>query len=274
MHKFASFNHEVLSAKVININALSSASLYGKGVFTTLAIYNSKPFLWEKHWKRLNDNSQTLNIDLSEFTERKVHESLNQIIEKNDIKDARCRLTFFDESSSNIWQISSKNKTSLLIQTADLRENKEEISVYVSPYPVNSHSPLAGIKSCNYLENILALQEAKHYGSDEAIRYNEDNDVVSFCMANIFWLEYDDERLYTPSLETGCLAGTTRELILENFEILEVKRNINTLFRDAEAIFMTSSGAGIVQVADFDGSKLNTEPHKLTKFIQSEIERS
>lgn len=273
MHEFASYNHEILPAENIKINAVSSAGLYGKGVFTTLAIYNSKSFLWDKHWRRLNDNAKKIGIDLSVFEERKVFKSLAEIIEKNQNEKGRCRITFFDESSDKIWQISNKNKISLLIQTADFRETKKDLSIYVSPYSVNTHSPLVGIKSCNYLENILALEDARKYGLDETIRYNENNDVVSFCMANIFWLEYDDERLYTPSLETGCLAGTTRELILENFEVLEVKKNINTLFRDAESIFMTSSGIGIAQISDINKDKINKRNHEILDLIQKELNK-
>jgi branched-subunit amino acid aminotransferase/4-amino-4-deoxychorismate lyase len=274
MHKFASFNHEILHNSDIKISAVSSASLYGKGIFTTIAVNNSKPFLWEKHWRRLNLHADKLGLKFSVFNEEQVLNSLNKIIEKNNIKNGRCRLTFFDESSSKIWQTKSENRTSLLIQTADLRKVKQNFSIYVSTLPVNSLSPLAGIKSCNYMENILALEEASKYGLDEMIRYNERSEVVSFCMANIFWLEFDDEKLYTPSLETGCLAGTTRELIIEKFVVLEVKKEINTLFRDAESIFITSSGIGISQIADINGDKLNQRDHEITDLIQNEINKN
>ncbi|MGI8670012.1 MAG: aminotransferase class IV [Aridibacter sp.] len=269
MHKFASFNHEILPANNIKINAISSAGLYGKGIFTTLAIYNSKPFLWEKHWRRLNDNAEKIGIDLSEFNEQKVYNSIEEIIEKNNIKNSRCRITFFDESASKIWQTSDKNKTSLLIQTADSHEIKQNISVTLSPFLINSTSPLAGVKSCNYLENILALENAKKDGFDEAIRINKKNEVVSACMANIFWLEYNKTELFTPSLETGCLAGTIREFLMEKFNVVETKKEINELFRDAEFMFLTSSGINVVQVSDFVKEiKFANELHELTRIIK------
>ena len=218
MHKFASFNHLIFPADDIKINAISSASLYGKGVFTTLAIYKQKPFLWKKHWRRLNDNAEKLGIDLSKFDEQKVFNSLNELIEQNKVRNSRCRITLFDESSSKIWQSSDKNKTSLLIQTAASHKIKQNISITLSSFLINSKSPLAGVKSCNYLENILALEDAKKAGFDEAIRINERNEVVSGCLANIFWIELDKDKIFTPSLETGCLAGTTREFILEKIE--------------------------------------------------------
>lgn len=273
MHKFASFNHEILPANNININAISSASLYGKGVFTTLAIYNSKPFLWKKHWYRLNNNAEKLGIDSSKFKEQKVYHSIEEIIKKNNIKNSRCRITFFDESASKIWQTSNKNKTSLLIQTADSHKIKQNISVTLSPFLINSKSPLAGVKSCNYLENILALEDAKKAGFDEAIRINETNEVVSACLANIFWFEYDKKELFTPGLETGCLAGTIREFLMERFNVIETKKEINELLRDAEFLFITSSGINVVQISDFDKEiKFANELHELTQIIKTEIQ--
>ena len=72
MHKFISFNRQILPAEQDLISPISSAALYGKGIFTTLAIYNAKPFLWEKHWRRLLTHSAKLNIDLTNFDEESV----------------------------------------------------------------------------------------------------------------------------------------------------------------------------------------------------------
>lgn len=224
-------------------------------MFTTLAINNSEPFLWEKHWRRLNENAGKIGIDLSDFIEKKVKDSLYQIIEKNKFSNGRCRLTFFDESSSKIWQTKNKNKTSLLIQSADLREVKQNVSLTVSPFQINSTSSTAGIKSCNYLENILALEEAKSKGFDEAIRLNERGEITSACMANIFWIKSSE--IFTPSLKTGCLAGTTREFILENQEVSEVKESLKTL-EDADAIFLTSAGINLCPASIDEKREMNS----------------
>ena len=46
------------------MNERSAFLLYGKGIFTTIAISQGKPLLWEKHWRRLMDNASKLAIDL------------------------------------------------------------------------------------------------------------------------------------------------------------------------------------------------------------------
>ena len=262
MHGFISFNHQIISAENSLLSAISPAAFYGKGVFTTAAIYNSKPFLWQKHWLRLLENAKKIGVDLSEFSEQTVKKSFLEIIAVNKIINGRARLTFFDESSISIWHTSQKHKTSFLINTADFRKIPENLRLTVSPFCTNSTSPLSGVKSCNYLENILALEDANAKGFDEAIRVNERGEIVSACMANIFWLKNGE--IFTPSLETGCLSGTTREFVLENYSVCEKKSKLNELNK-ADAIFLTSAGIGIAQVVEFQGKKFSGELNQLTK---------
>jgi branched-subunit amino acid aminotransferase/4-amino-4-deoxychorismate lyase len=261
MHKFISFNRQIISANDAQISAISSASLYGKGIFTTIAIYGGKPFLIEKHWRRLCKNSKKLGIKL--IDEEMCKAEIYKLIEANKVINGRMRITLFDESASKIWQFPTKNKTSFLIVTADFRE-VSTINLTVSPFRINSTSPLANIKSCNYLEQILALEEAKNRGFNEAIRLNERGEIASAAMANIFWLK--DEKLFTPSLKTGCLAGTTREFIPENYDCFEVEDSLKSL-ENADDIFLTSSGIG-VQRANF-GEKKTIKDDKVFRFLQS-----
>ena len=251
MNSHVSFNLQISPAEKTFIPAISSAALYGRGVFTSLAVYNSKPFLWEKHWRRLRENSAKLGIDLRWFEEEAVKHALSELISRNNLKTGRARLTFFDEAPGKIWNFGADNKISLLMTTADFQKTSEEFLLTVSPFPVNSKSPLANVKSCNYLENLLALEEAKKHGFDEGVRLNEKDEIVSASMANIFWVK--DENIFTPALETGCLAGTTRALLMENFPVREVKSKRGEL-SEADEIFLASAGIGL-QTARFENAK-------------------
>lgn len=243
MHEFVNFNHRLLPAKNAFLQADSAAALCGRGIFTTVAIYNFQPFLWEKHWARLTAHAAKVGVDLSDFSASTTLESLLEIIEKNDFRTGRARLTLYDESPSLIWRGESPPKTNLLIQTADLRRIKHLVKLTVSPFPINSQSPLAGVKSCNYLENILAWEDAKSRGFDEAIRLNEKDEIVSACLANVFWKRNGE--CFTSSLATGCLDGTTRRYVLENQAVSETRASLNDLL-EADEIFLTSAGIGIV----------------------------
>ncbi len=79
----------------------------------------------------------------------------------------------------------------------------------------------------------------------------------------IFWLEGD--MLFTPSLKTGCLPGTTREHILENIECREVEAGIEEL-DSADAIFLTSAGLGIVDTGRFESKEMAASRHDILSF--------
>src|SRR5215213_6926870 len=183
MHNLCCFDGAIVSADKAHLNAASACSLYGKGVFTTLAIYNRKPFLWNKHAKRLFDNAAKLGISTDAVSPDSILSSLLLLIEKNSIVNGRARITLFDQSASSLWPYEGSQATSLLITTADLSSRQSELRLTVSPYRLNSTSPLAGSKSCNYLENLFALEEMKSRSFHEAVRLNERGEVTSACMS-------------------------------------------------------------------------------------------
>lgn len=251
MHEFVSLNHRFFSVENAFLRAVSSAALHGKGIFTTVVIHNSIAFRWEQHWRRLTADARTVGVNLTEFSEAAVIKSVDETIKKNNFASGRARLTFFDETPSLIWQANAEPKTNLLIQTGELRPAPDNHRLTISPFRINSTSPLAGVKSCNYLENILALNDARAKGFDEAIRLNEKGKVTSACLANVFWVK--SGVIYTPPLATGCLEGTTRSFILENFTVEERTTDLLELI-EADAIFLTSAGIGVVS-GELEGSR-------------------
>jgi branched-chain amino acid aminotransferase len=264
MHEFISFNGKILAANETAVPAVSSAALYGRGVFTTIAVYDEVPFLWEKHWERLVGDSATIGLEIGAFSETGVLGSLAELLARNGVKTGRTRLTFFDRSGGGAWPAQVGNGVDLLIITADARPVPEKFRLTVSPYLLNSRSPLTGVKSCNYLENLMALEEARSRGFDEAVRINEYGDIASACMANIFLRK--DGRFFTPQLISGGLAGTTREFFIEKADAEECVAVIEDL-RFADAVMLTSAGLGVVEVSEFDERKYQTGVYDLTKIM-------
>ncbi len=252
MHTFAVFNGEILKADDIRIPAVSSAALYGRGVFTTVAILDRRPFIWEKHLRRLASDAVRVGVDAPPAEQ--ITEALDELIARNGITEGRARITIFDASSSPLWPTAVPAKADVLMMSSDTREVPQDLRLAFSPYPINSSSPLAGVKSCNYLENLLAIEEARARGFDEAIRINEKGSAASACMANIFWLK--GVKLCTPPRSSGCLPGTTREYVMENVECVEAEVNAKEL-ANADGIFLTSAGLGIAAVSEIEGRKLS-----------------
>ncbi len=255
----------VSDAKEAKLDAFSLAAFYGKSVFTTVAIRDGRPLLQDKHWQRLLSNAKLLGIDISAYSEERVFTALSELTEANSDRNGVGRITFFDVTTGGLWaDDAQKPEAALLITTRESRKISDLFTLTTSPFLLNSTSPLAGVKSGNYLENLTAFNEAERRGYDEAVRINERGEVVGGCMCNIFWIS--DGRLYTPELNTGCLPGTTREFVMENFECAEVSAAISDL-DEADEIFLTSAGIGIVQVNEFNGRSLSAKGHDITSLF-------
>ncbi|HTH37786.1 MAG TPA: aminotransferase class IV [Pyrinomonadaceae bacterium] len=264
MDRFVSIGLEPVPAADAAVNALSSTVFYGKGVFTNVRIHECVPFLWEKHWKRLCLGLKRLGIDNSDVSGKEILGSLTALLHRNERKDGRARIAVLDNDLMGPWNGRRSIGPTALITTADHRTPADRHCLAISPYDINSKSPLNGVKSCNYLEPLMALDEAKGRGFNEALRLNESGEIASGCVSNVFWS--NGERLFTPSLKTGCLPGTTREFVIENLECEEVEAGIEAL-REVDDIFLTSAGIGIVQAAEFDGRILRRREHPIKKVL-------
>ncbi len=268
MHEKVIFDGELLFAQEAKIPALSSAVLYGQSVFTTLAIYNRRPFMWNEHWARLKTHAERVGIKHIDTMESLIINSLNRLIETNFIGNGKARITLFANNNPGAWQLSYNElpRISFLITTgnaSDILNDKTVITI--SSKIINTRLPLTGIKSSNYLENILALEEAHKEEFQEAVRINEKGEVVSACMANIFWVK--DGELFTPDLATGALKGTTRDFVVklaEEFSIrLHFVQNEISAVANADEIFLTSSGIGVCIVRRIDSRFIIYKPKSL-----------
>lgn len=263
MQRLASLNGKIVRQDEARIAAVSAASMYGSGVFTTIAVYGGEPFLMEKHWRRLTDNTAKLGIDI-EFTFEDVTRWLAELLDANRVDDGRARVTLLDSGGAGIWTGRSEKQTEVLIVIGERFERPDTYKLSTSPYAINSSSPLAGVKSCNYLEHLIAYEGARRRGFDEVVRLNERGEVTSAAMANLFWL--CDEKLFTPSLNTGCLAGTTREFVLENLKVQEVSVRWDEL-RSADAMFICSAGIGIKQVRSLNDKEFVIIDHAILHLL-------
>ncbi|HEX8707853.1 MAG TPA: aminotransferase class IV [Pyrinomonadaceae bacterium] len=257
MHSRINYNGRLLEAAKARGPLLSAASLYGRGVFTTLAVYQHSPFLWPEHWARLTEHAARAGIDAGAFDEESVFGSLAQLIEANGVKEGRARLTLLaGAEQQGVWKVKGAGeKAQLLIMTGEARPpSTDGLALTISPYRLNTLSPLAGLKSVNYLEHILSWEEARARDFDEALMLNERGEIASATLANIFWVR--DGTLHTPALSTGALAGTTRALIIRlagelSVPFVEGVYDLSAL-GDADEILLTSAGLGLGLVTTFD----------------------
>jgi branched-subunit amino acid aminotransferase/4-amino-4-deoxychorismate lyase len=264
MHPVIYLNKNMVEATKARVAPVSSAMLYGRGVFTTLAIYNSQPFLRTKHWQRLAVHAKKLDVDYTGCNEKNVGEALRKLIAVNQVREGRARVIMLARSGRDIWKAKAPGakKTDLLIMTGEPQKIAPNgLSLAVSPYRANTVSPLTGIKSLNYLEHVLSWEEAQSRDFDEAVVLNERGEIVSATTANLFWAR--NGTLHTPNLSTGALGGITRECVIELagqhfIPLLEGNYEMQDL-TDADEIFLTSSSLGVAAVTTFDFRRYSTE---------------
>jgi branched-subunit amino acid aminotransferase/4-amino-4-deoxychorismate lyase len=257
MVRFVFLNDRLIESRKAKVECVTPATLYGHGVFTTLAIHDSRPFLWPNHWARLVDHAARMNVDMTNLGETKIGSALHTLIEANGAREGRARVSLLAKSEIGHWKEvgAGSQDTSLLIMTGESRIlSQDGLALTISPHRINTLSPLCGIKSLNYLEHVLARDEAKSRDFDESVMLNERGEIVSATMANLFWVSKGT--VHTPALACGALAGVTRECVIGlagevSVPVIEGVYALSDL-AEADEIFLTSSGLGVAPVTTFD----------------------
>jgi len=241
---------------------LDYSFLYGFGLFETMRAYEGRVFRLENHLNRLVHSAEILGLPIR-VTDLKY--AVMATIEANQLTDARIRITVSIGEGSMIPDPGTCKQPTVLIMAGDYRPYPERVykkgfRVVVSSIRRYSKSPLARIKSANYLENILAKQEAIVAGVDETLCLNEKGFLTEASMSNIFLV--NDGVLQTPRLENGILPGITRDVVLEiatQLGIVTTEKDINLeeVFQSRES-FLTNSLIEIMPLTEVDGKPLGS----------------
>jgi branched-chain amino acid aminotransferase len=223
--------------------------LLGDGLFETIRIYAGLPIFLNRHWDRLIESAAFLEIPVP-INHKKLATIINELIDKNYLKgqEASVRITLTRGEGPRGINFPPECKPTFLVSISPFFPPKEKmLSALISTIPRNEYSPLARIKSLNYLDNLLARREAEKAGFDEAILLNTAGNVCEASTANIFFIK--NKIIHTPRIEDGALPGITREIILE----LAQKEGLQTklisfdlkVLLSADEIFLTNSLLGV-----------------------------
>ena len=186
--------------------------LNGWGVFTTIRIYDGRPFAFDRHWKRLTTDANRLKIPV-EWQPDTVRDRLGKLIDANQLKDG-CARIYFVYNRVGFWVSEETMPTvDLILYTSDLPQRKGPVRLAMQSYGRYAASPLAGVKVTSWLENVWMLDQALRRGFDEVVLLNEHNQVTECTAANIFCVRNGE--VLTPPISAGCLPGVSRAILLE-----------------------------------------------------------
>jgi branched-chain amino acid aminotransferase len=230
------------------------AIIVGDGAFETLLIVDDPhrtAFAISRHLDRLHRSCRVLGIDVAQPDDR-IRDAITSCVAA--APDAGVvRITV----SSGVGPLASSrgdNAGSVIVIAGGRPPSyTPATAVAVFPHPRNERGALAGVKTSSYAENVLALRYAQQRGATEAIFANTRGELCEGTGTNVFWVA--DDRIHTPPLSAGGLAGVTRELLMEQVDVVEANLPIESLTDVSEA-FLTSSTRAVQSIGKVDGAGL------------------
>lgn len=247
------------------VPAMDHGFLYGDSVYETLRTYQGRPFLLERHldrlWRSLDRISLSPPCTRAELREElhRTFEAFHEAVSGAD-PELACRLVVTRGVGPIGLDVTHCVEPRFLIYTFAVRSLPESylrdgIAIVVSKIRRNHPSALdPSIKSGNFLNNILAYDDARETGAQEALLLNAEGYVAEGTTSNVFVVDRGFVR--TPGA-FGILDGITRAVVLEEcrregIPVEEGRISAEQLLGVEEA-FITSSVRGIVPVTRING---------------------
>lgn len=183
----------------------------GDGLFETMVVRGGGILRLESHRARLAVGVGVLDLPLPPLD---VAALAADLLRANGLTDATLRLTITRGCGPRGVLPPAVPVPTVLLTAAPLPPPLPSAACITATVTRrNEHSPLARIKCLNYLDNILARQEAQRRGADDAILLNTAGRVAEATAATLFVVR--DGRLLTPPVADGALPGVLRAAILE-----------------------------------------------------------
>lgn len=258
----AVFNFMVVEMENISDNLDNRAFRYGDGLFETIIVQNQRILFLEDHYKRLLDGMKILQMNVpryfsTEYLQKEIMQ-LCKLVRMPD--DARLRLQVWRKPGG--LYTPESNDIDFLLTAFPLTypgvsiKNKlifyEDIRLH--------HSILSSYKTSSALPYVMAGLARKNAGVDDVILIDVYGHIAECVASNIFWITANV--LYTPSLDSGCIAGIMRKNILKEAVEMFVDVQEGLFHKEillAADIVFTCNVAGIQFVKEIDGVPFHTD---------------
>ncbi len=229
---------------------------YGIGAFETIRVIDGNPDYLDWHMDRLMGALKVMG--LNEISEKMCRQRVSDRIKEELLVNGVIKLIVNDQG-----------------MTTHIRNNPYNIAHYEKGFKVmlsDVELPVASrytLKSTNYLVNYLEWQRAKSMDYDEMLFLNGRKNLVETTRSNLFAI--CDDEILTPPLESGCLSGIMRRVIIEvsGEKIKIVNFDLETLKR-AEAVFLTNSVVGVMPVCQFEEITYDSMNHPKVRKLMNQ----
>ncbi len=254
---------QIVDAEVPSVRALDHGMTVGDGAFETCKIVRGEAFALTRHLRRLG---RTLSgLGLPAVDEGGVRDGIGTVLAAGDpIGFGRVRITV----TGGVGPLGSDRNDSpatIIIAATPSAAHSPSAAVVTVPWVRNERAATAGLKTTSYAENVIAITHARSRGAEEALLANTRDELCEGTASNVFVVT--DGVLRTPPLDSGCLAGITRELTIEwcraaGLDVVEETMPFEVL-RSADEVIITNSSRDVQGVHLVDDRQL-TAPGPVT----------
>ncbi|GAA1907600.1 aminotransferase class IV [Streptantibioticus ferralitis] len=249
---------ELRDAASAAVSALDHGLTVGDGVFETLKVTAGTAFALDRHLARLARSARGLG--LPEPDRERVRQACLAVLDADPVPYGALRITY----TGGIAPLGSRRgdgDPTLVVALAETGRRPDTTAIVTVPWTRNENGALTGLKTTSYGENVVALAYALERGASEAVYGNTRGRLCEGTGTNVF-VALGGE-LLTPPLDSGCLAGITRRLVIDWAGAREADLPLDVL-GTADEIFLTSSTRDVQAVHRVDDRELPRAPGPVT----------
>jgi branched-chain amino acid aminotransferase len=255
------------------ISVLDHGFLFGDSVYEVISTHHGHLCFVNEHLRRLRSSAQAISLEIPLTDEQMVREIHNTVEAAGNPESYIRIIVTRGVGAIDIDPETCTNPNVLIFVKPILQYPEENYKnginvalVSVKRNPKEALNP--GIKTGNYLNNVLAKVEARKSGAADALMLNPTGQLTECTTSNFFFVR--DQRLMTPSLSCGILSGITREVVLrlarENGVLVEEGEWPSDVLQNIEEAFITGTVKMVMPVTSLDGKPIGSgKPGPITK---------
>jgi len=274
-------NGRLVPFKNANVHVLTHALHYSTAVFEGIRCYNTSNgtaiFRLQEHIDRLFNSAKLYSMKMK-YSKKKISDAIIKTVKASGLKECYIRpIAYCGVGAVGLTPPLDNVDVAIACWEWKMGESKAgkvsgakcKISKWIR---IDSRSqPMESKAAANYSNAALARVDALKSGYDEAIMLNYEGKIAEGSAENIFIVK--DAQIKTPPLESGVLAGITRDSIIQIIEenggcVVETDLEKKDLF-SAEEVFMTGTAAEVKSVTQIDKKRIgNGKPGNITQALQ------
>lgn len=254
MHRYILHNDSICEASQKLISAGQVGFLNGWGVFSTIRVARGVLFEFERHFARMKRDAHLMRIpfpaDLDWLEQR-----LLRLVERNEANHATLRVAVVRNRGGLFEGPDLERDFDVVAFTTGLNNWGKGVRLGLVPQARHAASRFAGVKFTSWSMNLAFQEEARDRGFDEMVLLNERGEVSECTSANIFIAK--GSNVWTSPLDSGCLPGITRDLLLSEVQVPGIRVDEKTLtlsdLEAADEVFITSTTRDLLSVLSVEG---------------------